>query len=336
MPILEGTGGKAPSRYPQRSQASVDAIRKRLGYKPQAQASSKGLYGEGRRTGAPDQFDYSLKPSQRLPLGNVAQNLNPWGGVPTGPGGSSGGGRGGRGGGGGGGGGGGTTQAMLDAIAAMFGRTKPKGLPAWNAPKFYAFNTTPYTTAKAGLRNAIRDDRNIGMGAYADAATELDQYVNPFANLDGRVAVTPQISGAMRRMMDAQGVGTGVADQMDTEGLAQDGGLAATLAMLAGASQEAQGSRQRALQGDTRRFNEMLDSEQRTLTSQIDMALARARSDYEKDKFAYGVDVAKKNYDTKLADIMQQNQWRQSLSDPIMQLIMGSPGLDYSKLQGVF
>lgn len=266
---------------------------------------------------------------------------------------------GGRGFGGGGGGGGGSpfTQGAFDALIGMLGGTRPENMEfqrfqmdPYKAPKFYAFNRQPFQQARKGLRTAFRDDRRQGNQAFRDAQGELAQYNNPF---EGGIATTdPGTSAAMQRMMAAQGgAGEEAAAQTAAEGVQADAAMGNTAALLAGVDAQNSAAQARALQGDRRRFNEGLSAERRGLSSGIDVALANALSDYQKDRFGYRASTSRQRYDDRMNQAMmnwmQRNQtnqantqasnaWRQAMTSPIMQMVMANPGLNFDALGGFF
>lgn len=254
---------------------------------------------------------------------------------------SSGGGRsGGWGGGGGGGGGGGMTQAGLDAMLALLQAAKPQDLrfDPYKGKKFYAFNNQPYQQARQGLRTAVRDDRASANTAYDEALAEMANIrgTNPFAN--ATYATDPGVSAAMQRMMAAQGgAGEQAAVGQAGEAAQADRAFANVLALL-GANQEAfnQGTA-RSIEGDRRRFNESLDSEQRMLNQQISLARSQALAEYQKEKWAYGESIARSNYENRMSTINQNitnmNAYRQGVAQSLSGVIGSAPGLDYSKVK---
>lgn len=177
-------------------------------------------------------------------------------------------------------------------------------MPDYQASEFYAFDPTQYNQARTGIDQGIAADRTTGNQAYADATTELQQYQNPFAN---RAYTTNQpMDAAMQRMMQANGV---QADQATAnQGVQADAAFGNVLSLLGGAAANNQASSLRALGGDQRRFDESLNNQGRTMRLGVDMAQARAQDQYNKDKWQYGEEVARFNYNNNMAEAQANNQ----------------------------
>jgi len=82
------------------------------------------------------------------------------------------------------------------------------------------------------------------------------------------------------------------------------------LALLSGAAQNNQASSLRALGGDQRRFTESLQNQGRNMNLGVNMAQARAQEQYNKDKWQYGEEVARLNYNTAMQEAQYNNQGR--------------------------
>ena len=179
-------------------------------------------------------------------------------------------------------------------------------------PQFREYDGSMYDTARSGIARGLASDAASGATAYGDARTELSQYQDPFT---GRSYATNQgIPEAMQRMMRANNVGM---EQTEIDrGIQADAAFGNVLALLGGASQQAQDSNMRALAGDERRFNESLASQGRTMSLGVDMTEAQARQQYSQDAFEYGEGIARQNYDKNmqvaLANSAGQNQVSQS------------------------
>lgn len=277
-------------------------------------------------------------------------NTNPY---PTfNPNGGGGGGGGGRG--GGGGGGGGAPVPDYSAIMALLNRKpqqyewKDMGFTPYEGTGFYDFNGEQFARARSGLTDAISADRSAGANSYAQGMAELQQYQNPFNN--PTTVTNPQQSAAMQRMMQANNVATDI-NQADTNrGVQADQAFGNLLAVLGGVNDQAQASRVRALQGDQRGFNERLDAELRGGNLSVDMAEAAARQQYEKDKWAYGEQIAQMNYaearkvieynntgqnQTAQANTQTANTWNQNNIQTIIDMIAsGGGGIDPNAYTG--
>lgn len=205
----------------------------------------------------------------------------------------------------------------MNSILALMGR-KPQqyswqdyqyqdvDLPEYQAREFYNFDTSQYDKARTGLQQGLAADLSTGNQAYADAGTELAQYQNPFANR--AYTQNSPIDASMQRMLQANG---GQQDQATTnQGVQADQAFGNVLSLLGGAASNQQASAQRALGGDQRRFTESLNNQGRNMGLGIDMAQARAQEQYNKDKWQYGEEVARLNYQTNMQEATMNNQGR--------------------------
>jgi hypothetical protein len=254
------------------------------------------------------------------------------------------GGGGGSGGGGGGGGGGGAAgPAPIDwaSLERVMGYRPTDYTYADYTPEqytgtgFYDFDPSVYNQARQGLDEGLAADLAAGRAAYGDARTELQQYQNPFANVD---FATNQVgfSDAMQRMLDANQVAPDFMAADQAQGVQADQAFGNLLSMLGATADQRQGAELRALGGDERRLQESLRSQGRTMGLGIDMALAQARSQYEREKWQYGEQIAQRNYEARVqaaiannqgrneiaqANVTQANQARQNNLNAILELI---------------
>jgi hypothetical protein len=223
---------------------------------------------------------------------------------------------------GGGGGGGGAPQIDMGQVMALLGR-KP-GQYNWNdfeqadyvGSPYRDFNSGQYDMMRSGITEGLAADQAAGATAYGDARFELEQYQNPFAGRD--YATNPEMSGAMQRMMSANNVTPDYADQ--SRGVQADSAFGNVLALLGANAGNRQASELRALGGDERRFGESLASEGRTMGLGVDMAEAAALEQYEKDKWMYGEEIARMNYQTARETGMYNAQGQQGVAQGNVQL----------------
>lgn len=207
-------------------------------------------------------------------------------------------------------GGGGLTDAGMKQIMQLLGR-KPKqyeynplAIDDYQGTGFRDWDGSMYDMARSGITEGLAADAAAGAAAYGDARTELDQYRNPFA---GREYATNQgMPDAMQRMLAANNA---TLDPTETaRGSEADAAFGNVLALLGGTADQAQASAQRALGGDERRFNESLASQGRTMNLGVNMTEAKARQQYEQDKWQYGEDIARANYEKNSQVAMANNQ----------------------------
>lgn len=309
-----------------------------------------GIFGDQTRQATPYQIapplpvpDMSTAGGYPLPPERPG-NKNPYGGVRTGgasvtP---------------------GMDQASFDAAMRMITGSKPSqynytdlDLPEYNAPKFYDFNDSMYQDALGTIDAQIAAGRSSGNQTYSDAMYEESLRQNPFGQVS---TLTPNVRDAMARMMNANGVNPDILAGVTGEGIQADRAFGNLQAMRAGDYEQRAQSNQRALQGDQRRFNEGLDSESRLLSASVQMKLAQAKAQYEKDLFAYGKEEADRRYEIAVAEattnhtgrnnaaqsnVDAENSWRQGIVSPIIDLInsgfnsAGQQGLDLSALMAL-
>ena len=229
---------------------------------------------------------------------------------------SGGGGGGGYGSWGGGGGGGGVPQIDQDAIMNLMNRTPQQFAPGqqyqWQAQQynpyegtgFYEFDGAQYDRMGRGITEGLAADRAAGAAAYGDARTELADYQNPFANR--QYTQNQPMDAAMQRMMAANGVGADQATQ--AQGAQADQAFGNVLALLGGNADQYQAAQMRALSGDERRLGESLDSQGRSMQMNVDMQRAKALEKYNQDKWMYGEEIARSNYERQMEVDRYNNQ----------------------------
>ena len=223
---------------------------------------------------------------------------------------------GGGGGGGGGGYGGGYRQIDMEPVFKLLGR-KPKDyeyedfeFDPYEGQEFRAFNGDRYNQLRTGIQEGVAADRASGMDTYADATTELQGYVNPFQ----KVSYTQNgpMPEAMAGMLAANGMSFDPGEaQYGMEADAAFGNLNRTLGAVA---DQNQASSLRALAGDQRRFNESLDSSERSMMLTVGQQEAQAREVYEREKFQYGEEIARANYEASMQIALSNNQGRNNTS----------------------
>ena len=248
--------------------------------------------------------------------GNSFDFSSMYGGSPTNPAGSPTSPGGGYGSYGGGGGGCGLTDAGMKQIMQLLGRKpqqygyNPLAIDDYQGTGFRDWDGSMYDMARGGVTEGLAADAAAGAAAYGDARTELDQYRNPFA---GREYATNQgMPDAMQRMLKANNA---TLDPTETaRGSEADAAFGNVLALLGGTADQAQASAQRALGGDERRFNESLASQRRTMNVGVNMTEAKARQQYEQDKWQYGEDIARANYE-KNSQVAMANNTGQNQTD---------------------
>jgi hypothetical protein len=214
-------------------------------------------------------------------------------------------------------------------------------------PEFYDFNSAIYDRARSGLGEAITADRASGMASYGQGLEELMQYRDPFTG--GPQTTNPGRTAAMERMMAAQGTPTSQNHDEFDRGVQADTAFGNLLHVLSAASNQSQGSRVRALQGDQRGFNERLDAEHRGGNLQVDMIEADARRQYEKERWTFGEDVARQNYmartsnrqynhagqqQTAASNTQTNNAFNDANIRAIIDMIASGGAVDPSRYQG--
>jgi len=224
---------------------------------------------------------------------------------------------------GGGGGGGGPTanySAMYEALqgykpqqyeAGTVPQYQDSGLRyeaadfgTYDAPEFYDFDTGTYDRARLALADGLTADRAAATGAYGDAMAELAALYadNPYAGREFTQAGADP--NAQTQALLSQYGGS-----VDTSGGMQaDRAFQNVMGLNAAATQQRQAAEQRALSGDERRRMETLGNQGRMMGHQIEMQQARALEQYNKDKWMYGEQVARYNYENNIRQQMHNNE----------------------------
>jgi hypothetical protein len=261
-------------------------------------------------------------------------------------------------GGGGGGGGGSVTpgldQGSFDAILDMFRGAQPNrydhtslNLPEYNAPKFYDFDSGQFDTARQGIRTGIADARQMGSTAFDRAAQGYQNYQDPFAS--GPRQYNPGVDPRLLASMQAWGgAGSGAAAETSGEGVQADAAMGSVYDLLGKVGRQFNQGQLAGIEGDRMQLDQRLGGEERMLNLGVEMALARAKSQYQQDLFAYGKAEADKRYEMKVAEVMANNQgvnaanqaniqagnsYNQSILGPIMELLMA--GRNSQGVQGL-
>jgi hypothetical protein len=212
----------------------------------------------------------------------------------------------------GGGPGGGGRQIDMAAILKLLGGNKPTPygppkayeyedlvVPDYVGTGFREYDGSMYDTMRSGIAEGLAADARAGATAYGDARTELSQYQDPFT--DRGYTQNQAMPAAMQRMLAANNVQLDPAEA--ARGGQADAAFGNVLALLGGNARQAQASNMRALAGDERRFGESLASEGRSMQFGVNMTESKAREQYNREKWQYGEDIARSNYEknTQLA-----------------------------------
>ena len=323
-------------------------------YRPQPGAVT-GRTGQGGTAGGPQNADYPFYTSGRNDVytNDVNAGALPPGVVPTVPTTTN------NGGGGGGGGGGGAAVPdysawggwAAQAQPGMFSHT-PLDLPDYNAPAFYDFDPGQFDTARQGVQTGIADARARGDTAFDRSAQSYMNYEDPFAA--GPQTSNPGIDPRLLASMEAWGgAGSSQAAQTFGEGVQADDAMGSVYDLLSKVGAQFNQGQLAGVEGDRMQMDQRLGGEERMLTLGVDMALARAKSQYQQDLFAYGKAEADKRYEIAVQEALANNQgtnnanqmntqttnnWNQGIMDSILTMIgnggTGIPqaGNDLSKL----
>lgn len=245
--------------------------------------------------------------------------------------------------GGGYGGGYGGSAINMDQIIKLLGR-KPHQhtamqVPEYSAPEFYDFDAGVYDQARKALAQGLAADQARGGTAYGDARTELAALQaagNPYER-----AATQQTAG----VQPISGVLARYGGQVDTSG-AEAGNAAFDQArsLMAGAHGQRMAAEGRALAGDERRFGETLANQGRMYGQSIEMAQAKARAQYDQDAWRYGVEVADKMYEQRMAqaqadhsastaNVNAANEYTSGAINTLINLISGGQKIDPATLE---
>lgn len=225
-------------------------------------------------------------------------------------------------GGGGGGYGGGYRQIDMEPVFKLLGR-RPQDyeyedfeFDPYEGQEFRAFNGDRYNQLRDGIRDGVAADRSSGMGSYGDARTELRTYDNPF--LKSSYTQNGPMPEAMANMLSANGMSF---DSGEAQyGMEADAAFRNLNQTLGAVANQNQASSMRALAGDERRFNESLDSSQRSMLLSVGQQEARAREVYEREKFEYGEEIARANYQQAVAIAQTNHQGRNNTDQANVQV----------------
>lgn len=244
----------------------------------------------------------------------------------------SGGGGGGYGGSGGGGGPAappGIDQATFDGIIGMLSGTTPQtyqyqnlqlsqlpqfqqlDLPEYTGTGFYDFDSSPYDQALSGIETGIADASKSGHMAFDNMAAAYGSTGNPYAQ---GPKVASQVDPRLLASMEAfSGAGADAAAQTQFEGAQADAAMASVYDLLGASGEQYRQNMVNSVMGDRAQFDQNMASQQNMMNLSVNMALAAAKSQYEKDKWQYGEQIAQQNYQAAVQEAMfntqGQNDW---------------------------
>lgn len=226
----------------------------------------------------------------------------------------------GGGGGGRGGGGGGAPAVDTAAIMGALNAYRPQmktwndvSIPEYKPPEFYGFDQSVYDQMRNRIAQAITGARTMGTNAIGEARTQIGNI--PLAFQTAPTTTDPGMSAAMQRMYAANNVPTSINAQTMNEGVQADQAFGNLYAILGENARQKRASDLYALTGDQRRLNEQLDQQSLMMNAGVDLALAQAKRQHEIDKWMFGEDVARANYDTAVQNIMYNAQGRQEVAN---------------------
>ena len=172
----------------------------------------------------------------------------------------------------------------------------------------------------------------------------------PLAFQSAPTTTDPGMSAAMQRMYAANDIPTSINERTLNEGVQADDAFGNLYAILGANEQQMRNSREIALTGDERRINESLAAAARGMETGVDLAMANALEQYEKDKFQYGVEVADRNWqkniqqathnqtgrqETMGANVAARNDANKSIIDTLLGLIAQGVQISEADLAGL-
>lgn len=214
-----------------------------------------------------------------------------------------------------GGSGGGYSGPRINAagIIAAMNKYRPQmfkpdllKLQQYKPPAFYGFDDSTYEMMKQQIAKSIAQARTTGMNAYGEARQQLNNI--PVAFQGGATTTDPGMSAAMQRMFAANDTPLSINEQTLNEGVQADAAFGNVMALLGEAARQRRTSDVTALGGDERRLNETLDQQQTMLQFQADFARAEALRQYEIEKWQFGEQVARANWEVRNAQISANTQ----------------------------
>jgi hypothetical protein len=239
----------------------------------------------------------------------------PPGGNPNGPGG------GGYGSGGGGGGGpapAGIDQTTYDRYFA--GGYTPQqyeyqdvNTPDYVGQPFRPWDPTQYDTLREGVTTGVGQARDAAGNALDNSAKAYGAAENPFTNRN--FAKSGGIDPRLQQSMNAYG-GQGAADEQQFMANQGDLGMGATYDMLSKSTDAYNQNMVNSVEGDRAQMIERMSMAETSMLLGVDVAMQKAKAQYDKDKFEYGEEIARQNWeknrDEALANSQGQNQANQA------------------------
>jgi len=168
---------------------------------------------------------------------------------------------------------------------------------------FYDWDPTMYDTAKAGIKTGIA-------GATQAAGNALDRSYNAYGNMGNgfrnanvvrQGGLDPRIQQSMADYGD-----DGAGGELTSQNAGLNRGMDGYLNMLAGGSDDYRQHMMASVQGDRASMLDRMGMAEVTLTMGVEMAMVKAKAQYDKDKWQYGEEIARQNYQKNLA-IAQAN-----------------------------
>jgi hypothetical protein len=183
----------------------------------------------------------------------------------------------------------------------------PLNLPQYNAPKFYDFDPGQYDQAREGINTGISDALMQGNTAFDRSAQMYQNYQDPFAGgpRTQNYSADPRLMASMEAW---GGAGQGAMAETQGEGLQADRAMGGVYDLLSRVGAQYNQAQMAGVEGDRMQMQQGLASQKNMLTLGVNMALARAKAQYQKDLFQYGKDEADKRYDMAVMQAMTNNQ----------------------------
>ena len=177
----------------------------------------------------------------------------------------------------------------------------------YEGPGFYDWDPSIYDTAKAGIKTGVA-------GATQAAGNALDRVQGAYSNMGNgfsgaNVARQGGLSPSIQRSMADYG-DDGAGGELTSQNAGLNRGMDAYLDMLAGGSEDYRQHMMASVEGDRASMLDRMGMAEVTMTMGVEMAMVKAKSQYDKDLWQYGEQIAQQNYQKNLAIAQANNAGR--------------------------
>lgn len=174
---------------------------------------------------------------------------------------------------------------------------------------FYDWDPSAYDTARQGVRTGVQQARDAAGNALDRSQAAYDNMGNPYRTANV-VRQGPLDSRIQQSMADYGDDGAG--GELTSQNAGLNRGMGQMLQLLAGSSDDYRQNMSASVNGDRAAMIDRMGMAEATMTLGINVAMQKAKSQYEKDKWQYGEQIAQQNYQKNLAIAQANSQGRNS------------------------